>query len=162
MYFDWTTFFYSLMFVPLLGWAAILAWRWFKLPGFAGEVYDSNVEKGLLSAKIPRETYIEHYLEAERPRLAIYRCAVAFICLLMLPGLVSFFYGLAEALNEWNEANAFRIGEFRLVGILGDFVTFLLIMGTYVALLLGATALYFRNPAPSLKSQERKLREQFE
>lgn len=162
MYFDWTTFFYSLMFVPLALWAAVLGWRWYKMPGFAGEVYDSNVEKGLLSANIPRETYIDHYLEAERPRLAVYRCVVAFACLLLLPMLVSLFYGLAEVLNEWNEANAFQIGRFRLTGILGDFVTFLLVMATYVGLLFAATALYFRNPAPSLKSQERKLKEQYE
>jgi len=162
MYFEWTAFFYYLMFVPLLIWAGILAWNWFKMPEFAGEVYDSNVEKDLISAKIPRAEYIQSYLIAERPRLGVYRCALALLSLFLLPILISFFYGITTALNEWSDANPLKLGRFHLTGILGDFVTFLLVMGTYVGMLWAMTALYYRNPSPSLRSQLNQLKDKYE
>ncbi|MEM6535612.1 MAG: hypothetical protein AAF613_08240, partial [Pseudomonadota bacterium] len=91
MYIDPIAIMYFSMFVPILVWAGILVWKWRTLPDFAGEVYDSSVEKGLLSAQIDRAAYIESFVRVGGPRAATYRCAAAFVSLLALPVLVSLF-----------------------------------------------------------------------
>ncbi|MBR9836191.1 MAG: hypothetical protein GYB42_13655, partial [Alphaproteobacteria bacterium] len=57
MYFDWVSFFYFGLLGLIAVWGGVLAWQRYKLPEFAGQVYDSNVEKGLLNPAIEREAY---------------------------------------------------------------------------------------------------------
>ncbi len=151
--------YFGMLAVALI-WAASIVWRWYKLPDFAGEVYDSNVEKELLDARIDRDEYIQAYVRAEAPRLQTYQCGVALLALLTLPLLVSIFFETSLALSDWSEDNyniAFR-GR-RMTGILGDFVMFIVIMAIYVGLLAGVTVFHYSRKRPSLKSEERRLTE---
>ncbi|MEO1188260.1 MAG: hypothetical protein AAFW60_04235, partial [Pseudomonadota bacterium] len=79
MFVDNFTPVYYLMFLPLAIWAGMLAWRWVKTPELGQQVYDSNVEKGLISGNIPREEFVRSFSKAERPRLGIYQCGIAFL-----------------------------------------------------------------------------------
>lgn len=153
---------YYLMFVPIVIWAGILAWRWIKTPELGEQVYTSNVEKGLLNGNVPRDEFIESFSRAERPRLGIYQCAVALLALILLPILVSGFYGMTLNLNNWGEDSLeVTVRGQNLANILGDFVTILLIMGINVALLAAVTFFYYRNRPPSLRSEIRRLEEQY-
>ena len=162
MFVDNFTSIYFLMFVPIGIWAAVLAWKWIKAPELAGQVYDSNVEKGLLSGKVPREEFIKSFSKAERPRLGIFQCGVALLALVLLPMLIAGFYGFTHEANVWGEDNvALTIRQQNLGNILGDFLTILLIMGINVVLLAAATFLYYRNRPPSLRSEIRRLEEPY-
>lgn len=153
---------YYLMFVPIVIWAGILAWRWIKTPELGEQVYTSNVEKGLLNGNVPRDEFIESFSRAERPRLGIYQCAVALLALILLPILVSGFYGMTLNLNNWGEDSLeVTVRGQNLANILGDFVTILLIMGINVVLLAAVTFFYYRNRPPSLRSEIRRLEEQY-
>lgn len=158
---NFTPIYYS-MFVPVLIWAGVLVWRWIKTPELAEQVYDSNVEKGLISDKIPRDEFIRSFSTAERPRLGIYQCAIAFLALILLPVLVAAFYGVTHNMNNWGEDNievSFRSQN--LGNILGDFLTVVIIMGINVVFLAAVTFFYYRNRPPSLRSEIRRLEEQY-
>lgn len=162
MFVDTFTPIYYLMFVPVLIWAAILAWRWVKTPELGAQVYDSNVEKGLISDKVPRDEFIRSFATAERPRLGIYQCAIAFLALTLLPVMVAGFYGLTSNMNNWGEDNIEVSFQSQNLGnILGDFITIVIIMGINVVLLAAATFFYYRNRPPSLRSEIRRLEEQY-
>lgn len=161
MYFDGILIFYFALIAANLAWASVLGWRWFAMPAFAGQVYEANVSQGLLSMAIPKDDYVASYLRAERPRFALYRCATALTCLLSLPVLVALFSDWSDALNDWSQTNTIGVGQFQLTGILGDFVMFVAIMATYVLVLLAVTALYYRQPAPSLRSEVKRLEAQY-
>lgn len=162
MFVDNFTGIYYLMFVPVAVWAGILAWKWIKTPELGEQVYDSNVEKGLLSGKVPREEFIESFSRAERPRLGIYQCGIAFLALILLPILVAGFYGFTHEANVWGEDNVqLTIRQQSLGNILGDFLTILMIMGINVGLLAAGTFFYYRNRPPSLRSEIRRLEEQY-
>lgn len=162
MFVDNFTPFYYLMFLPILLWAGILAWRWIKTPELGEQVYDSNVEKGLLSSKIPREEFIESFSKAERPRLGIYQCGVAVFALWLLPIIVSIFYSVTTNMNTWGGDNLqVTVRSQNLGNILGDFLTILIIMGVNVVLLAAITFFYYRNRPPSLRSEIRRLEEQY-
>ncbi|MEM7329309.1 MAG: hypothetical protein AAF437_11255 [Pseudomonadota bacterium] len=162
MFVDNFTPIYYLMFVPIAIWAGILAWRWVKTPELGEQVYDSNVEKGLISDKIPRDEFIRSFSNAERPRLGIYQCGIALFALIVLPVLVAVFYGLTSNVNNWGEDNIEVSFQSQNLGvILGDFMTIVIIMGINVVLLAGATFFYYRNRPPSLRSEIRRLEEQY-
>lgn len=153
---------YYLMFVPLAVWAGVLAWRWHKTPTLGEQVYDSNVEKGLLNGNVPRDEFVRSFAKAERPRLGLYQCGVALLALLLLPILVSGFYGLTLNLNNWGEDSIqMTVRGQNLANILGDFVTIVLIMGINVVLLAAVTFFYYRNRPPTLRSEIRRLEEQY-
>ncbi|MEM8616064.1 MAG: hypothetical protein AAGF20_03925 [Pseudomonadota bacterium] len=160
MYLDLFTLSYLALFVPLIGWAGVLFVRWRNVPKLAGEVYDSNVDKALLNPAIPREAYIAAYRRAESPRLAIYRCALAFIALLSLPVLVATLSGFMQDLNIQSEDFGLSLGPVRISGILGDMAVFVIIMGLYVALLAAMTYAYYRGKPMSLKAEVRRLEEE--
>ncbi len=150
------------LFALVLGWAGVLVWQWRALPGFAGEVYDSNVEKGLLNGNVPRDEFVRSFSKAERPRLGIYQCGVAFLALVLLPLLVSGFYGLTLNLNNYGQDNIqMTVRGENLANILGDFITILIIMAINVALLAAVTFFYYRNRPPSLRAEIRRLEEQY-
>jgi hypothetical protein len=162
MFVDNFTYFYYLMFAPIMLWAGILAWRWIKTPELGQVVYDSNVEKGLLSGNVPRDEFIKSFSKAERPRLGIYQCGIALLALVLLPVLIAGLYGVTHDLNVWGEDNvqvSFR--QQNMGNILGDFITIVIIMGINVALLAAATFFYYRNRPPSLRSEIRRLEEQY-
>jgi hypothetical protein len=162
MFVDTFTPIYYLMFLPVFLWAGVLAWRWVKTPELGGQVYDSNVEKGLISDKVPRDEFIRSFSIAERPRLGIYQCAIAFFALIILPVLVAGFYGMTSNMNNWGEDNIEVSFQSQNLGnILGDFITILIIMGINVVLLAAATFFYYRNRPPSLRSEIRRLEEQY-
>ncbi|MEL6694184.1 MAG: hypothetical protein AAFQ12_14305 [Pseudomonadota bacterium] len=162
MFVDNFTPFYYLMFAPILLWAAVLAWRWIKTPNLGEQVYDSNVEKGLISASIPRDEFVRSFANAERPRLGIYQCGVALFALLLLPIIVSMFYGMTQSMNNWGEDNIqLTVRQQNLGNILGDFLTILIIMAVNVVLLAAVTFFYYRNRPPSLRSEIRRLEEQY-
>jgi hypothetical protein len=143
-------------------WAGLLAWRWFKAPELGQHVYDSNVEKGLISAKIPRDEFVRSFARTERPRLGIYQCGAALLALLLLPVIVSIFYGLTTEMNTWGGDNLqVSVRSQNLGNILGDFFTILIIMGVNVALLAAITFFYYRNRPPSLRSEIRRLEEEY-
>jgi len=162
MFVDNFTPFYYMMFVPILVWAGVIAWRWLKAPELGEQVYDSNVEKGLISDKIPRDEFVRSFATTERPRLGVYQCASAFLALTLLPVLVAGFYGVTHSVNNWGEDNievSFRSQN--LGNILGDFLTVVIIMGINVVLLAAVTFFYYRNRPPSLRSEIRRLEEQY-
>ena len=162
MFVDIFTPIYYLMFLPVAVWAGILAWRWVKTPDLGEQVYDSNVEKGLISGNIPRDEFVKSFSTAERPRLGIYQCGVALFALVLLPIIVSTFYGVSQSMNNWGEDNIqITVQQQKLGNILGDFVTILIIMGVNVALLAAVTFFYYRNRPPSLRSEIRRLEEQY-
>ncbi len=162
MFVDNFTPIYYLMFAPVLIWAGVLAWRWLKTPELGEQVYDSNVEKGLISDKIPRDEFIRSFANAERPRLGIYQCSVALFALVLLPVIVSAFYGMSQTMNNWGEDNIqITVQQQNLGNILGDFVTILIVMGVNVALLAAVTFFYYRNRPPSLRSEIRRLEEEY-
>lgn len=153
---------YYLMFVPIAIWAGVLAWRWIKTPELGEQVYDSNVEKGLLNGNVPRDEFVRSFSKAERPRLGIYQCGVAFLALVLLPLLVSGFYGLTLNLNNYGQDNIqMTVRGQNLANILGDFITILIIMAINVILLAAVTFFYYRNRPPSLRAEIRRLEEQY-
>lgn len=162
MFVDNFTPFYYLMFAPIALWAGVLAWRWLKTPDLGQQVYDSNVEKGLISESIPRDEFVRSFAKAERPRLGVYQCGAALFALVLLPVIVSTFFSVTQNMNNWGSDNievSFR--EQNLGNILGDFITILVIMGINVALLAAVTFFYYRNRPPSLRSEIRRLEEQY-
>lgn len=162
MFVDNFTPFYYLMFAPIAFWAGVLAWRWLKTPDLGQQVYDSNVEKGLISDSIPRDEFVRSFAKAERPRLGVYQCGAALFALVLLPVIVSTFFSVTQNMNNWGSDNievSFR--EQNLGNILGDFITILVIMGINVALLAAVTFFYYRNRPPSLRSEIRRLEEQY-
>ena len=162
MFVDIFTPIYYLMFLPIAIWAGMLAWRWVKTPDLGQQVYDSNVEKGLISGNIPRDEFVKSFAHAERPRLGIYQCGVALFALILLPVIVSAFYGVSQSMNNWGEDNIqITVQQENLGNILGDFVTILIITGVNVALLAAVTFFYYRNRPPSLRSEIRRLEEQY-
>ena len=162
MFVDNFTPVYYLMFLPLAIWAGLLGWRWMKTPELGEQVYDSNVEKGLISGNIPRDEFVRSFSKAERPRLGIYQCGIAFLALVLLPVFVAGFYGLTSNVNNWGEDNIEVSFQSQNLGvILGDFMTIVIIMGINVVLLAGATFFYYRNRPPSLRSEIRRLEEQY-
>ncbi len=162
MFVDNFTPIYYLMFVPIAAWAAILAWRWVNTPNLGQQVYDSNVEKGLISDKIPRDEFVRSFAKAERPRLGIYQCGVAFFALILLPMIVSAFYSTSQRMNNWGEDNIqLTVRQENLGNILGDFLTILIIMAVNVVLLAAVTFFYYRNRPPSMRSEIRRLEEQY-
>ncbi|MEO1554540.1 MAG: hypothetical protein AAFR82_11470 [Pseudomonadota bacterium] len=162
MFVDNFTPVYYLMFLPVAIWAGILAWRWLKTPELGEQVYDSNVEKGLISDRIPRDEFVRSFAKAERPRLGIYQCGIAFLALVLLPFFVAVFYGLTSNMNNWGEDNIEVSFQSQNLGvILGDFITIVIIMSINVVLLAGATFFYYRNRPPSLRSEIRRLEEQY-
>ena len=162
MFVDNFTPIYYLMFVPIAVWAGLLAWRWVKTPALGEQVYDSNVEKGLISGNIPRDEFVRSFSNAERPRLGIYQCCVALFALVILPLIVSVFYGVSQSLNNWGGDNIqFTVRQERLGNILGDYVTLLIVMAVNVVLLAAVTYFYYRNRPPSLRSEIRRLEEEY-
>ncbi|MFN3211476.1 MAG: hypothetical protein ACE37M_00065 [Henriciella sp.] len=162
MFVDNFTPIYYLMFAPIAIWAAVLVWRWINAPALGEQVYDSNVEKGLISDRIPRHEFVRSFANAERPRLGIYQCGVALFALLILPMIVSAFYGMTQRMNNWGEDNIqFTVRQQNLGNILGDFMTILIIMAVNVVLLAAVTYFYYRNRPPSLRSEIRRLEEQY-
>lgn len=162
MFVDNFTPFYYLMFAPIALWAGVLAWRWLKTPDLGQQVYDSNVEKGLISESVPRDEFVRSFAKAERPRLGVYQCGAALFALVLLPVIVSTFFSVTQNMNNWGSDNievSFR--EQNLGNILGDFITILVIMGINVALLAAVTFFYYRNRPPSLRSEIRRLEEQY-
>ena len=162
MFVDNFTPIYYLMFVPFAIWAGLLAWRWVKTPALGEQVYDSNVEKGLISGNIPRDEFVRSFSNAERPRLGIYQCGVALFALVILPLIVSMFYGVSQSMNNWGGDNIqFTVRQERLGNILGDFVTILIVMAVNVVLLAAVTYFYYRNRPPSLRAEIRRLEEEY-
>ena len=145
---------YFALLLGLIGWAAALAWRWYNLPSFAGEVYDSNVEKNLLNGDIDRDAYIESYVKSEGPRSATYRCASAFVALLALPSLVGAFNWMWDAV--WRLTGAVE-GPFERGYMLHTFMTFVFVMAVIVALLYIVTAWYYRTRPPTLADEIKRL-----
>ncbi len=142
------------MLAAVIAWAGILAWRWKTMPAFAGEVYDSNVEKNLLSAKIDRDDYIASFVRAEFPRLGVFRCATAFVSLIMLPILVSVFGNVLETIWRWL---GIGFGPYGLGQIAQDFILVMLIMAVFALMLYAVTAYYYRNVPPSLSQEIKRL-----
>ncbi|MEL6831188.1 MAG: hypothetical protein AAFO63_13740, partial [Pseudomonadota bacterium] len=145
--------YYGLL-LALIAWAIGLAWRWYTLPDFAGQVYDSNVEKNLLNGNIDRDAYIESYVRTEGPRFASYRCATAFAALLALPSLVGVF--------NWGWDFGWRLmgsieGPFERGFMLHTFMTFIFVMAVIVAALYLVTAWYYRTAPPTLAEEIKRL-----
>ncbi|MEM9226125.1 MAG: hypothetical protein AAGA24_06385 [Pseudomonadota bacterium] len=157
MYIDPIAIMYFSMFVPILVWAGILVWKWRTLPDFAGEVYDSSVEKGLLSAQIDRAAYIESFVRVEGPRAATYRCAAAFVSLLALPVLVSLFNTIWVTVWRWFGAVE---GPYERGYMLHTFLTFVFVMAVIVGALYLVTAFYYRKMPPSLTAEIKRLGEE--
>lgn len=140
--------------VIVLGWGAIIIWQRRRLPGFAGEVYDSNVEKNLLNSAIDRQAYIDSYVRTEWPRSGAFRCATALLCLLALPLLVSLFGDLLEMI--WRVAGI-GFGPYGLGQIAQDFLLVIIIMAIYGAVLYLVTAYYYRTAPPTLAQELKRL-----
>jgi hypothetical protein len=157
MYLEPITIAYLAMFALIALWAIILAVRWQSLPRFAGQVYDSNTEKGLLDARIDREGYIQAYTRAEAPRSGAWRCATSAVCLLLLPILVSFFGGLLQGI--WDNLGV-GFGPYGLGQIAQDFALFLLIMGVYAGILYVVTRYYYHRRPPSLNEEVTRLKQE--
>ena len=104
----------------------------------------------------------EIYTLSLHDALPIYQCVIAFLALTLLPVFVAGFYGLTSNMNNWGEDNIEVSFQSQNLGvILGDFMTIVIIMGINVVLLAGATFFYYRNRPPSLRSEIRRLEEQY-
>lgn len=159
MYFDAVIWIYFGMFGLIFLWAGWLAWSYKKLPEFAGEVYDSNIEKELLTTRISRDDFIEIYTRSEWPRSAAFRCATAFVSLLLVPILITVFNQVWDAI--WNAMGSIP-GPFESGYMLHTFMTFLAVMGAIVGLLYLVTAFKYRTAPPTLAQEIRRLEGELE
>lgn len=157
MFINWIALSYYAMFVPILIWGGMLYWQWLNLPAFAGEVYDSNTEKGLLDPAIGREDYIETYVRTEGPRSGTYRCVAAFFALLVLPVLISLFNTGWDTVWRWLGAVE---GPYERGYMLHTFLTFVFVMAVLVGGLYLLTSYYYKRRPPSLTSELKRLKEQ--
>ena len=151
---DLVTLSYCGLLVGLVIWAGALVWRWWSLPAFARQVYDSNVEKGLLDAGLDREAYVMAYVRSEGPRAGSYWCATAFVSLLALPGLIELFNRLWDLVWRWMGAIE---GPYERGYMLHTFMTFVFVMGVIVGLLYLVTAFYYRTRPPTLAAEIDRL-----
>jgi hypothetical protein len=142
------------MLASLFAWALALAWRWRTLPAFARQVYDSNVEKGLLDGGINREDYARSYVRVEGPRAASYRCATGFVALLSLPLLVDLFNRIWDM--AWRLLGAVE-GPYERGFMLHTFMTFVFVMAVMVGLLYLVTAYYYHTRPPTLVEEIERL-----
>ena len=154
MYFDWVSFFYFGLLGLIAVWGGVLAWQRYKLPDFAGQVYDSNIEKGLLNPAIAREAYVESYVRSEAPRAGVFRCATALFSLLTVPALVSMFNRIWDM--GWRALGAVE-GPYERGYMLHTFMTFVVVMAVIVGLLYVVTAFYYRTAPPTLAQEIKRL-----
>ena len=154
MYLDWVLATYYGLFAMIGAWAAILGWRRYRLPAFAAEVYDSNVDKGLLNPKIDREAYIASYVRTEAPRSGAYRCASAFVSLLAVPMLISLFNMAWDTVWRWFGAVP---GPYESGYMLHTFMTFVVVMAVIVGFLYLVTAYYYHTRPPTLAQEIKRL-----
>ena len=146
---------YAALLLATLGWgiALILRWRW--LPSFAGEVYESHIEKALLDSRIPKSDYVDAYVRAEGPRLASYRCGLALGFLVLLPILVP----LLSRLTDWIWfQTGLSLGPSNVVQIALDFSVILTVMALLIGAVYLITMIYYRKRPPSLRAEVRRLR----
>ena len=151
-------FLIGLSYLLLLGasllWAVLLYLRWRGLPEFAGEVYDSHIDKNLLDPGIPRDAYIAAYVQSEGPRLATYRCGLAIGSLLLLPILIPL---LSRFLDWVWFQTGLSLGPSNVVQIALDFSIILVVMGLLIGVTSLVTWVYFRRRPPSLRAEIRRL-----
>lgn len=159
MYLDWISITYYGMFGLIAIWAAMLAWRRYKLPDLAGEVYDSNVEKGLLNAAVDRNEFIASFVRAEAPRSGAFRCATAFVSLALVPILVSLFNRVWDMVWRWFGAVP---GPYESGYMLHTFMTFVVVMAVIVGFLYVVTAYYYHTRPPTLAQEIKRLEGQTE
>lgn len=147
------TFLFAIM--VLVIWGAILAYRWLKLPAFAGRVYDSTTEKGLLDSSIDRDAYIAAYTRSEAPRSSIWLWATSVLSLITLPFIVTLTYEILDFI--WDTLKI-GLGPWALGQIMKDFFGFCLTMGFYGAVLYGVTLAYYKRRPPRLSAEIERLR----
>lgn len=135
-------------------WGAILLYRHIQLPAFAGRVYDSTTEKGLLDADIDRSAYIEAYKRSEAPRASIWLWATSVLSLITLPFIVTLSYFILDFI--WDTLKI-GLGPWALGQIMKDFFGFCLTMGFYGAVLYGVTLAYYKRRPPRLSAEIERL-----
>lgn len=146
---------YGLLLLATLIWGVVLIFRWRTLPEFAGDVYDANVEKQVLDDRIPRDAYIDAYVRAEGPRLASYRCALAFGFLVVLPIIIP----LLSRLTDWIWfQTGLSLGPSNVVQIVLDFGVILFVMALLIGAVYVLTLIYYRKRPPSLRAEIRRLK----
>ncbi|MGB2572827.1 MAG: hypothetical protein ACPIE8_01150 [Henriciella sp.] len=152
---DFITLLYFGMIAGLLAWGLGLCWAWSRMGTFAGEVYDSNVELGMLSKDIDREAYIASYIRTEGPRAATYRCLSSIAAGLLLPILIAAFNRIWDGV--WRLMGAVE-GPFERGYMLHTFLTFVFVMLVIVGMLYLVTAYYYRFMPPTLAEEVERLK----
>lgn len=146
--------FYGLMFAALALWGAWLIMKWRELPDFSNAVYNSMVEKGLLSDAVDRDTFKDSFIRCEAPLAATYRWVAALISLIALPPLIMGFNMIWDWIWRLNGAVP---GPLERGYMFHVFMTFVFVMGVVVGFLYLMTSHYYRNAPPSLKSEIKRL-----
>ncbi|MEM1390889.1 MAG: hypothetical protein AAGG45_07390 [Pseudomonadota bacterium] len=141
--------------IALAVWGAVLLIQRLRLPGFAGKVYDSTTEKGLLDARIDRDGYIEAYTRSEGPRAGLWLWATSVVALATLPFVVTLVYIILDAI--WDGLKI-GLGPWALGQIMKDFFGFVTTMGMYGALLYVVTLTYYKRRPPRLSEEIERLK----
>ncbi|MEM1037017.1 MAG: hypothetical protein AAGI14_09695 [Pseudomonadota bacterium] len=139
----------------LVLWGIVLLVQRLRVPDFAARVYDSTTEKGLLDARIDRDSYIEAYTRSEGPRAGIWLWATSVIALITLPFVVSLVYIILDAI--WDGLKI-GLGPWALGQIMKDFFGFVTTMGLYGALLYVVTLTYHKRRPPQLSQEILRLK----
>ncbi|MEM1087621.1 MAG: hypothetical protein AAGH90_07825 [Pseudomonadota bacterium] len=136
-------------------WGVVLLVQRLRLPGFAAQVYDSTTEKGLLDARIDRDSYIKAYTHSEGPRKGLWLWATSVMALITLPFIVSLVYTILDAI--WDGLKI-GLGPWALGQIMKDFFGFVTTMGIYGALLYLVTLTYYKRSPPQLSQEIERLK----
>ncbi len=145
---------YALMFVALGAWGIWILMKWRGLPDFSNAVYNSMIEKGLLSKSVDREDFKESFIRAEAPLAASYRWVTAVVSLLALPPLMMIFNIAWDFV--WRLGGAVA-GPLERGYMFHLFMTFIFVMAVIVGFLYLMTSHYYRHVPPSLKQEIKRL-----
>ncbi|MEM5516661.1 hypothetical protein WNY37_06845 [Henriciella sp. AS95] len=146
--------FYALMFVALGLWGVWLIMKWRELPDFSNAVYNSMVEKGLLSDSVDRDLFKQSFIRCEAPLAGTYRWVAALVSLIALPPLIMAFNWIWDFL--WRLGGAVE-GPMQRGYMFHSFMTFVFLMAIIVGFLFLVTSHYYRNAPPSLRSEIKRL-----
>lgn len=146
---------YIALVVAVIGWGALLAFRWKKAKDFAPELLSARKKSGELPDAVQPGEFTDLYLRAEGPRASTYIYVCAAIMTAGLAPLSTLFNAVWDALwTLTGQSPVFEQGT-----LIHTFSFFLAVMSVAIALLAIAMHRYYTLMPPNLKQVIRNLRE---